>query len=139
MDIEFIERFIASAQEIDRRRKVIARVIGAVLKQLQAQPLGKHFVENSCLVEVPLDAQNAMRLYFAYSDENGKPLMDVTIGKARRADQERLMSGEMTWECPLRFVSTGYWALPVFVTKVHDVIPVASVKEYFDLIISQAI
>lgn len=142
MNIQAIEQFIAGAEEIDRKRKVIARVIGAVSHRLLRFEITiqKHLLtsKNKTLFKIELKNGETLHVHC-----EGIFRIRVGVGKKPYSNDSLLhevhgSGGENAPECPLRLLSEIYKTLPIFVARAHNTVPEAGIKEYFDEIAAHA-
>lgn len=141
-----IERFIAGAEKIDRKREVIERIIRAVIQKL---PHNKESYEGLSFLGTSLGLPNNGKMLYLILPHAGRfAIFQVIIGEqsfpTQRKPGDILLYemtkdfGQNTWECPLSFVQNVYDALPEFVAQVARLIPAAEIKEYFESITAYA-
>lgn len=137
MNIQAIDRFVAGADEIERKRKVISRIFSAVIWKLLGveKTLG---IKNKMLFDVILENDEILYVY-----REGIFRIRLSVGRVAYMNDkliyEVLTTGGVSQsECPLNLVHVVYNALPKFVASAHNAVPEAGILEYFDEIIAHA-
>ncbi|MDO8469682.1 MAG: hypothetical protein Q7S84_01500 [bacterium] len=127
-----VERFITGADEINRKRRVITRIITTITSLLEGSGVVWEFQETICHFQL---ASNPGMVRFIAGKKAG------FIARSRSIMVE---FAESSWwfnygdSIPAHAVPAVYNTLPAIVEGVDAAVPVAKIKKHFEFFINQA-